>query len=62
MTVDDLKNFYKVKSDAELARKLGRPRSTISYWRSGGIPASTQATFQVSTNGQIKADIQPKSA
>lgn len=62
MTVDDLRKFYKVGSDAELARKLDRPRSTICYWRSGGIPISTQATFQVLTKGQVKADIQPKSA
>ncbi|AZC10108.1 hypothetical protein I0P11_10760 [Acinetobacter baumannii] len=62
MTVDDLIKFYKVKSDADLARKLKRPRSTISYWRSGGIPTSTQATFQVLTKGQVKADMQSKTA
>lgn len=56
MTVEDLRNFYKAKSDAELARILGRDRSVINYWRKG-IPLSTQAIFEVSTKGELKANI-----
>ena len=58
MTVDDLRAFYKAKSDAELARILGRDRSVINYWRKG-IPLSTQAVFEISTNGGLKANIAP---
>ena len=56
MTVDDLRAFYKAKSDADLARILGRDRSVINYWRKG-IPLSTQAVFEISTNGKLKAKI-----
>lgn len=62
MNVDDLKKFYKVKSPAELARKLSRPRSTIHYWEKGGIPFSTQAAFEVLSKGKLKADLQSVSA
>ncbi|HHB1665939.1 hypothetical protein [Acinetobacter haemolyticus] len=61
MTVDDLRNFYRAKSDAELARILGRDRSVINYWRKG-IPLSTQAVFEVSTKGKLKAEIKDLSA
>lgn len=56
MTVNDLRIFYKAKSDAELARILGRDRSVINYWRKG-IPLSTQAVFEISTKGKLKAEI-----
>jgi len=57
MTVDDLRTFYKAKNDAELARILGRDRSVINYWRKG-IPLSTQAVFEISTHGKLKANLQ----
>ncbi|ENX30047.1 MULTISPECIES: hypothetical protein [Acinetobacter] len=56
MTVDDLRAFYNAKSDAELARILGRDRSVINYWRKG-IPLRTQAVFEISTKGKLKANI-----
>ena len=62
MTVDDLKEFYKAESDAGLARILKRNRSVIHYWREGGIPLKTQATFQILTNGKLKANIQQLTA
>lgn len=61
MTVNDLRIFYKAKSDAELARILGRDRSVINYWRKG-MPLSTQAIFEVSTKGKLKAEIKALSA
>ena len=50
MTVDDLRAFYKAKSDADLARILGRDRSVINYWRKG-IPLSTQAVLKFQPKG-----------
>lgn len=62
MTVDDLRAFYSAESDAALARTLKRPRSTIHYWREGGISPRTQATFEVITKGKLKADRQALTA
>lgn len=61
MTVDDLRAFYNAKSDAELARILGRDRSVINYWRKG-IPLRTQAVFEISTKGKLKANLKSLSA
>lgn len=57
MTVDDLKKYYQAKNDAHLARLLKRPRSTINYWNKNGIPPSTQATFQIKSDGKLKAEL-----
>lgn len=58
MTIDDLKAFYKAKSDADLSRKLNRPRCTVFFWKKNGIPPRTQATFEVMTKGKLKADLE----
>ena len=57
MTVDDLRNHYGVKSDAELARKLKHTRGAICKWRHRGIPLDTQARLQILTNGEVKANM-----
>ncbi|WP_166167953.1 hypothetical protein [Acinetobacter sp. SA01] len=62
MNINDLKAFYKVESDAELSRKLNRPRCTIFFWKKNGIPPRTQATFEVLSKGKLKADLQALSA
>ncbi|MFV5592804.1 hypothetical protein [Acinetobacter junii] len=55
MTVDDLRIHFQAKSDAELARILGRDRSVINYWRKH-FSLKTQAIFELETNGKLKAD------
>jgi hypothetical protein len=62
VNINDLKAFYKVESDAELSRKLNRPRCTIFFWKKNGIPPRTQATFEVLSKGKLKADLQALSA
>lgn len=57
MTVDDLKNHFQAKNDADLARILNKDRSVISYWRKK-IPLKTQAVFEIQTNGELIADRQ----
>ncbi|WP_335991352.1 hypothetical protein [Acinetobacter bereziniae] len=57
MNIDDLKAFYEAKSDADLSKKLNRPRCTIFFWKKNGIPPRTQATFEVLTKGELKADL-----
>ncbi|MFB2539468.1 hypothetical protein [Acinetobacter sp. c3-l95] len=56
MTVDDLKQFYGVQRDCDLAEKLQRNKSVISYWRKG-IPLPTQAQFELISKGKLKADL-----
>lgn len=56
MTVDDLKNFHKVASDAELARLLGKTRGAVSKWRSKGIPLATQAVFQIQSKNKLQVN------
>ena len=58
MTIDDLIQFYGVPSDAELAKKINRGRTTVYYRRNKGMSPKTQAFFEVLTNGKLKADLQ----
>lgn len=62
MNIDDLKAFYKAESDADLSRKINRPRCTIFFWKKNGIPPRTQATFEVMTKGKLKADLKALTA
>jgi len=61
MTVDDLREHYQAKSDAELARILKRDRSVINYWRKN-FPLKTQAMFEIKTDGKLTADRKALSA
>ena len=58
MIVDDLKKYYGVKHDFELAKKVGYSKGAISKWRNKGICLETQAILQIKTNGKLKADIE----
>lgn len=58
MTVDELKLHYEVKTDSELAQRVGYTKGTISKWRSKGISLETQALLQLKTKGKVKANIQ----
>lgn len=58
MTVDELKNHYRAKDDADLARKIGYTKGAISKWRNNGIPFPTQAIFQVITNSELKVSLE----
>lgn len=62
MNVQDLKNYYKVESNPQLAKKIGSGRTTVWDWEKKGIPPRTQATFEVLTKGKLKADLQALSA
>ena len=61
MTVDELKQHYKVKYDSDLAKILQKTRGAVSKWRSKGIPLNTQAILQIQTNGKVKANLGFKS-
>lgn len=57
MTVDDLRQHYRAKTDMELAEKLQRAKSTLSKWRKCEIPVETQAYYQLLTKGKLKANL-----
>lgn len=62
MNVAQLRNFYDVKNNTLLAKKIKRGRTTVWDWEKSGIPPRTQAYFEVLTEGKLKADLQTLSA
>ncbi|MGC3819362.1 hypothetical protein [Acinetobacter sp. CS-2] len=62
MTVDELKLHYGVKTDSELAQKVGYTKGAVSKWRSKGISLETQALLQLKTKGKVKANLQALTA
>jgi len=62
VNIDDLKAFYQAKNDADLSKKLNRPRCTIYFWKKNGIPPRTQAAFEVLTKGKLKANLEALTA
>ena len=55
MNVDNLHRFYGTELDIELSLKLNISKSTVSKWRSFGIPPERQAVFQVLSKNALEA-------
>ncbi|MFS1587170.1 hypothetical protein ACLIL3_015640 [Acinetobacter radioresistens] len=62
MKARDLMDYYKCKTRRDLARKIGFSEVTLWKWETNGIPPRTQATFEVMTNGELKADLRSLTA
>ena len=58
METQDLMVYYKCKTRRSLSDKTGFSEVTLWKWQKKGIPPRTQATFEVLTNGKLKADRQ----
>lgn len=56
MNVQNLIHHYGVLNKSQLAQKLDVGRSTLQDWEENGIPPQIQATFELQTNGVLKAD------
>lgn len=56
MTVGELRKFYGVSNNYQLARRLRKGRTTIKQWEDSGIPIGVQAIFELLTGGRVKAD------
>lgn len=56
MNVQDLKKHHNVKTNPQLAKKMGIGRTTVWDWEKKGIPVRTQAALEISSNGELKAD------
>ncbi|MEQ1105251.1 hypothetical protein ABLT48_09650 [Acinetobacter ursingii] len=62
MEVKDLKDHYGCKTRRDLHKKLGFSEVTLWKWEKFGIPPRTQASFEIQSNGKLKADRQALSA
>ncbi|PZT87789.1 MAG: hypothetical protein DI627_05965 [Acinetobacter sp.] len=62
MNVQQLREFYGAKNNSQLSKKINKARSLLTKWEKEGIPPRTQATFDVLTEGKLKADLQALSA
>ncbi|WP_375038620.1 hypothetical protein [Acinetobacter sp. RW6] len=58
MNVKQLREFYGVRNNSQLSKKIQKVRSLLTKWENDGIPPRTQAAFEVMTNGELKADRQ----
>lgn len=54
MTHQDLCDYY--GSAAEAARKLGKSRGTLTYWKNNGIPFPTQCVIERITKKKLRAE------
>ncbi len=59
MKTHDLMKHFGCKTKKELSQKTGFSGVTLWKWEKHGIPPSTQAIFEIQTNGKLKADLQP---
>lgn len=59
MTLEDVKKYLGVTTNADVARKLGVSKVAVGNWEDD-IPTERQAIIQIQTNGELKADGVPK--
>lgn len=57
MKLSDLMSHYGCKNKRELSQKIGFSEVTLWKWGKNGIPLRTQATFEVLTQGKVKANL-----
>lgn len=62
MKVVDLMHYNKCKTRRELSLKTGYSEVTLWKWEKNGIPPRTQATFEVLTQGKLKANLEALTA
>lgn len=62
MKTDDLMSHYQCKTRRDLSHKIGFSEVTLWKWERNGIPAKTQAVFELKSKGKLKADLNALSA
>lgn len=56
MTPQQVQRFFKVQTQAALARVLRRPASTVAEWfQRGCVPKAAQFELQIITGGRLRA-------
>ena len=58
MRPSDLMRYFKCKTKRELSFKTGYSEVTLWKWEKKGIPPRTQAVFELTTKGKLKADLE----
>lgn len=58
MNVKDLMTYHECETHGLLSLKIGFSKVTLWKWEKFGIPPRTQATFEVLSDGKLKADRQ----
>ena len=51
-------HYNKCKTRRELSLKTGYSEVTLWKWEKKGIPPRTQAVFELTTKGKLKADLE----
>lgn len=57
MKSSDLMSHFGCKTRRELSKKTGFSEVTLWKWDKNGIPPRTQATFEVLSQGKLKANL-----
>nr|WP_313091232.1 MULTISPECIES: Cro/CI family transcriptional regulator [unclassified Moraxella] len=55
MTLAEIKKYFGVTTNADVARKLGVSKVAVGNWESE-IPTERQAIIEIQTKGELKAD------
>lgn len=59
MTLDQVKQHYKVTTNKDLTSLVGKSKGTLTLWGANGIPPGEQAIIQIRTKNKLKADLPP---
>ena len=60
MNIDDVKKYYKVKSNVDLAEKLNMTPANMTYWSQDGIPYSQQCVLYYESKHKLKPSKEAK--
>ena len=60
MNVQQVKKHYKVKTNVELAKKLGMTPANITYWAQDGIPYQQQCVLYYESKHKLKPNKESK--
>lgn len=54
MNINDVKKYYKVKTNVELASKLKMTPANMTYWDQDGIPYAQQCVLYFESKHKLK--------
>ena len=54
MNIDDVKKYFKVKTNVALAEKLNMTPASMTYWDKDGIPYGQQCIFYYESRHKLK--------
>lgn len=60
MNIDEVKKFYKVKTNVALAKKLNMTPANMTYWEQSGIPFKQQCVLYYKSKHKLKPNPEDK--